>query len=87
MFVHGVLVLVTLSRYLQFADSRPTGSLEDVLRIQPRLAFDMTPGPQYAVTFPVPPRLWIKRQSTSDTASSEELGYCLDSTNHYTSLG
>jgi len=86
MLVRSALVFVTLSRYLRFASSHPSG-----LRIQPRLAFDMTPGPQYPVTLPVPPLLLRKQGSDSDTPTycgDQGLGYCPDSTTiHRDSLG
>ena len=85
MLVRSALVFVIFSRYLQFASSHPSG--QHVLRIQPRLAFDMTPGPQYAVTLPAPPLLLRKQRSDSDDidtptyCGSQGLGYCPDSTN------
>jgi hypothetical protein len=92
MLVRSALVFVTLNRYLQFASSHPSG--QHVLRIQPRLAFDMTPGPQY-VTLPVPPLLPVRKQrSDSDDTDTptycgdQGLGYCPDSTTiHRDSLG
>ena len=84
MLFRGVLVLVTLSQYPQFASSYPSG--QHVLRIQPRLAFDMTPGPQYPVTLPVAPLLlWKPQHSDSDGddtptyCNNQGLGYCPDS--------